>query len=281
MNKKILAPILFLCLSSCASLNVSSLEVSSSLEEVEPSSSIALIEPSFYLNVKTIAHQGYHVSTVPNTIKSFIEAGKRYFYGIETDIYLTKDKHWVINHDARITSMDKDIVDATLEEVLAVNISNTYDEDVYICQFEDYLEVCKTYNKIAFVELKMMPELDELYALLDYISSQGMGNKTCIISFGLENILRVMDYENEHHIGIMSQYLCQSYSDMLNGSNWGVNLNYYYPYVNEEVIALYHSLGKDVNAWTVDDEKTADSLIAMGVDYITTNWMECGPSYLA
>ena len=41
-----------------------------------------------------------------------------------------------------------------------------------------------------------------------------------------------------------------------------------------ERIALLHENGITVNCWTVNDPMIAEDLVAMGVDYITTNILE-------
>ena len=44
--------------------------------------------------------------------------------------------------------------------------------------------------------------------------------------------------------------------------------------MTQEVIDALHAEGLEVNCWTVDDPEWAEKLVAMGVDYITTNILE-------
>ena len=47
-------------------------------------------------NVKMIAHRGLSGLEKENTAVAFVAAGNKSFYGIETDIHLTKDNVFVV-----------------------------------------------------------------------------------------------------------------------------------------------------------------------------------------
>ena len=66
-----------------------------------------------------IAHRGYHQKYFENTKEAFLAASKMDFYGIETDIHLTKDLVWITHHNDDIVSGGKHyfIKDLTLEEI--------------------------------------------------------------------------------------------------------------------------------------------------------------------
>ena len=44
--------------------------------------------------------------------------------------------------------------------------------------------------------------------------------------------------------------------------------------VRKKLVERLHNAGLKVNCWTVDDPAWAEKLVAMGVDYITTNILE-------
>ena len=50
-------------------------------------------------NVKLIAHRGVSGIERENTAAAFVAAGNRSYYGIETDVHVTKDGKFVIIHD--------------------------------------------------------------------------------------------------------------------------------------------------------------------------------------
>ena len=51
------------------------------------------------LSTKMVAHRGLSDIEPENTNASFIAAGNRSYFGIETDIHRTKDGHFVVCHD--------------------------------------------------------------------------------------------------------------------------------------------------------------------------------------
>ncbi|MEF3692634.1 MAG: glycerophosphodiester phosphodiesterase family protein, partial [Acholeplasmataceae bacterium] len=67
--------------------------------------------------MKYIAHRGYSSKAPENTVPSFTLAGeKQRFYGIECDLYTTKDGQFVVFHDEnlkRMTGVDGSIMDYT------------------------------------------------------------------------------------------------------------------------------------------------------------------------
>ena len=50
-------------------------------------------------NVKMVAHRGVSGIERENTCPAFVAAGNRSYFGIETDVHVTKDGKFVIIHD--------------------------------------------------------------------------------------------------------------------------------------------------------------------------------------
>ena len=91
-----------------------------------------------------IAHRGKHNKYYENTLNAFKEAAKGDYFGIETDIHLTKDKFWVVHHDEDFLSDGKKYIikDLTRDEVTKLHLDNDQnDKDAYIPLFEDYLNI--------------------------------------------------------------------------------------------------------------------------------------------
>ncbi|MDZ4195895.1 MAG: glycerophosphodiester phosphodiesterase family protein [Candidatus Izemoplasmatales bacterium] len=53
-----------------------------------------------------------------------------------------------------------------------------------------------------------------------------------------------------------------------------VHLDIRYDLIDEATIKRLHLIGLKVAVWTVDDKDTAERLIKLGVDYITSNILE-------
>ena len=103
-----------------------------------------------------IAHRGYHKDYFENTKEAFIAASKKDFYGIETDIHLTKDRVWITHHNDDVVSGGQHyfIKDLTLEEIMALPLDNNQDhKDAKVCLFTDYLQICKESGKRPIIEI--------------------------------------------------------------------------------------------------------------------------------
>ena len=66
-------------------------------------------------NVKIIAHRGLSGLECENTCAAFVAAGNRSYYGIETDVHVTKDGKIIVFHDDNTERMTgkKKIVEKT------------------------------------------------------------------------------------------------------------------------------------------------------------------------
>ena len=94
--------------------------------------------------VRYIAHRGLSSVYYQNTAKAFEEAAKsNFFYGIETDVWLTKDGKWVCCHDKNPFE-DPTILIAETDYADAMNIplspqkageNVALQNDVYLCDF--------------------------------------------------------------------------------------------------------------------------------------------------
>lgn len=52
-------------------------------------------------SAKFIAHRGLSGIETENTVAAFLAAANRSYYGIETDVHLTKDGKFILIHDDR------------------------------------------------------------------------------------------------------------------------------------------------------------------------------------
>ena len=71
-------------------------------------------------------------------------------------------------------------------------------------------------------------------------------------------------------------YLCSDLSDEIIKELLGVSISIdiYYPALTEDMVRIFHEASLPVVVWTCDNREHAEALIAMGVDYLTTNILE-------
>lgn len=226
---------------------------------------------------KFIAHRGLSSQYYENTEQAFIGAGQSdFFFAIETDIWLTADGVWVCAHDIDpFKDVTKKINEITFEEALTLPLDTSnfefgiLEEEIYITTFERYLDICIEYAKMPVIELKYVPQINDLEELVSYISSKIDLNRVMFISFQLDNItnlyninadLRLMQLTNKSY---MASILTNS------GKHAGLNGNL----VTKEMVAKIQEGGAYINVWTINDIEQVKKFIDWGVDFITTDYI--------
>jgi len=69
-------------------------------------------------NVKLVAHRGLSGIELENTNAAFVAAGNRSYFGIETDVHVTKDKKYILIHDSstlRVSGVDINVEETDLK----------------------------------------------------------------------------------------------------------------------------------------------------------------------
>jgi len=144
--------------------------------------------------------------------------------------------------------------------------------DLRLPNLEEYIGICKYYEKTAVLELKNHMEKEEVYAICERIEAMDYMKGVIFISFDLENLVFLREKYPEQ----AAQYLlgkCEE-ADYENLLKYHLDLDIYYPSLSKELIDRCHADGILVNCWTCDQAEDAKRLIAWGVDFITSNILE-------
>lgn len=234
---------------------------------------------------KIIAHRGVSGLQTENTVAAFIEAGKRSYYGIETDVHRTKDGKFVVFHDDTLQFMAKrDLVVEqtdfdTLRQIplLACRVrqySAPETPPAFIPTLREYIDVCKQYDKQAILELKNHFEAEDIRKICDEIEDAGWLARTVFISFDFENLVFVRDLHPAQPVQFLTGLVedfdalferLQQYKFDWDGNHLSVP---------KKFVDKCHAAGIRVNVWTVDDLAAAKRMIKAGVDFITTDILE-------
>ena len=233
--------------------------------------------------VKMIAHRGLSGIERENTCPAFVSAGNRSYFGIETDVHVTKDGKFVIIHDEttervslgeyNINVEENDY--AQLEEIVLPDSDGTTDrKDIRIPLLKEYIKVCKKYDKICVLEIKNHFEEKYIEKLIKEIEEMEYIDNVIFISFDFENCVNVR--KNLPHNTV--QWLLgrkEITNDVIaNLLKYDLDLDINYTQLTAENVALLHSKGIKVNCWTCDNKEDAEKLVSYGVDFITTNILE-------
>ena len=103
----------------------------------------------FNHQIKIIAHRGVSGLERENTCAAFIAAGNRSYYGIETDVHVTKDGKFIVFHDDttdRLLGIHHVIEETdyeTLRSLRLTDLDGTRRGDLVLPSLEEYIRVCK------------------------------------------------------------------------------------------------------------------------------------------
>lgn len=220
-----------------------------------------------------IAHRGKHDKYFENTINAFKEAAKGDYFGIETDIHLTKDKYWVVHHDEDFLSNGKKYVikDLNRDEIIKLHLDNDQDDkEAYIPLFEDYLDICKQSGKRPIIEIKPSnPKRKYLRELVKYVDKvMGLDNVTFIAFYPWPLIKLRHMYRKKIHL----QMLIEPRPILISWAKFfKMDIDIRDKMLTKELVEKFHKKNLKTNCWIVNDESMLRHLEEIGADYITTD----------
>lgn len=225
-----------------------------------------------------IAHRGLSGLERENTCAAFVAAGCRSYYGIETDIHRTADGKYIVYHDdnlARLMNDPRVVETMNFEELRALRLRDHDGNergDLVMPSLEEYIRVCKKYDKGSVLEIKNHFEPEDIDRVIEIIRAEGWLERTIFISFDRANMICIREKLPQQR----AQYLVSTFDEevlaMLKA--YRLDLDMDYRNVTRAVVEACHAAGAAVNVWTVNTLEDARNMAACGVDFITTNIVE-------
>lgn len=230
--------------------------------------------------VLLIGHRGSSEG-VENTLDAYRAGADRGYYGLETDIHVTKDGYFVCSHDDVLTEWNYPkvmIEKTTLKKLRALNLVQKRWDQTYqgkITTFEEYLDLCIEKNVTPVIELKYTTGIthtntSNVPRLVQIVKDKGLIHRAIFISFMREPLQYIRDHEDP---SIQLQYLCyphteRPYFEWMKREHIDLDICRGF---SRELVERYHAAGLKVNCWTIDDADWANEEVDFGVDMITTN----------
>ena len=243
-------------------------------------------------NAKVIAHRGLSGFETENTLAAFIAAGNRSYYGIETDVHVTKDGKFIITHDDnmnRIAGVDCVVEETTFDELRAMTLyecnSGVLDgdhttlkdnkrNDLVPPSLSEYIEICKKYGKVAVLELKNPMTQKNVADIYDIIKGIDYLKETIFISFCIDNLIYLKEIDSTLTVQYLSCKIDDINSNMPTVLKYGMDLDIGHWILTKELVDDWKAKGLKVNVWTPCNPIDAEKLVTFGVDFITTNILE-------
>ncbi len=230
-------------------------------------------------STKIVAHRGLSGIETENTNAAFVAAGNRSYYGIETDIHRTADGKFVVCHDdslKRIAGVDIPVESTTLAELQSIVLfdkdGTKNREDLRVSVLENYISICKKYEKHCVLELKSDFTDEEIEKIIDIVKGFDYLESVTFISFVYSNMTKIRKILPTQSVQFLFSKFDDKIIERLIAAR--IDVDVYYKALTKEIVDLLHENGLVINCWTVDDKEAAEELSAWGVDYITSNILE-------
>ena len=229
--------------------------------------------------VKMIAHRGVSGLERENTCPAFVAAGVKSYYGVETDVRMTKDGKFIISHDGdlmRVGGLNISIEESTFAELRKVRLKDTDDvtvrEDLCLPSLQEYIAICRKYDKQSILELKGEIPKNKIVQMVELIQSMGWFERTTFISFCGENLVVLKNAFPNADIQFLSMKCGEEEIAFMEKHAFSADL--FHKVITKELVDTLHEKGIKVNCWTVDDLEIAARMRDCGVDFITSNILE-------
>ena len=231
-------------------------------------------------NVRMVAHRGLSALERENTCAAFVAAGVRSYFGIETDVHVTADGKYLICHDHDLKRVSGGVelnIEANKFDLLqSVPLLDTDGvstrSDLFPPALEDYLLICRKYEKESVLELKGLIEEKHVAGIVGTVRDLGHLDRTIFISFTPENLVTLRQICPEAKMQLLDSKFTPEVLDFMKLYRAGADLHW--KCATKEAVEAVHAEGLEFNVWTVDDPAVAAQMIDLGVDYITSNILE-------
>ena len=227
-----------------------------------------------------IAHRGLSGIEMENTCAAFVAAGNRSHFGIETDVHRTRDGQYVVIHDddtLRVSGENFPVEQTDFDTLRSLQLNDHFGgktrKDAMIPTLQEYIGICKTYEKTAVLELKNHFQQADIENIISIIRDMGWLDRTIFISFDLPNMIAVRKLLPHHKAQFLIEI--QVPDDLIDTLKaYHLDLDIDYTLLTKELSDACHANGIEINVWTVNTLADAQRCMDLGVRYITSNILE-------
>lgn len=228
---------------------------------------------AIFHNTDITAHRGASVDAPENTLAAFSKAIEDMADVIELDVQMTKDGYIVVMHDTsayRTTGVLKNITELTLREVKRLDAGYWYSEEYKgekVPTLEEVLQLAKGKIKLN-IEIKTADNSDEVAKkVVKLIQKYSMQDSCVITSFDYSALQAVRSYDEDIEVGYILSVAYGKFYEIDDVDFFSVNASF----LTKRVVDAIHNSGKQVYAWTVNNDASIKNLTNKGVDNIITD----------
>lgn len=231
-------------------------------------------EVNWNREVEITAHRGDSSEAPENTIPAFeaaIESGADW---IELDVGVTKDGVPVVLHDEdlqRVAGIPRKIWELTFEEVRALDVGSSFGPSfggTGIPSLEEVLDYCRGRIRLN-IEIKYRPGRDLAFIpqVVELIRQKEMLDQCMITSFNYGCLQMVKIFEPGLKTGLISSKPIDQPEIYTDADKFVLSIELIEP----DTVNRIHGLGKEVVAWTINDQYSVGKCRRAGADNIITD----------
>lgn len=234
---------------------------------------------SFIQSSKYIGHRGLAGCAPENTMPAFSLAASCSLAAVECDIQLSSDGEFVVIHDdtlERTTNGSGKVRNFTLKALRRLQVDNGSNISNYkkirLPRLREFLSLCRKRNESAIIDIKFHCSTAIATALLKEVKKYGNLSKTTLVSTSAATLKNIRQLSDSIGLGVICQEISNAVVSFAQSQDIYF-INCYYSSITGQQIELCHKNKLSVGAWTVDSYDTAQYLLSLGTDFITTNYM--------
>ncbi len=228
-----------------------------------------------------VAHRGSCSLEIENTAAAFVAAANRSYFAVECDVMKTVDGKYIVchNNDTAYVAGDRlTIAESSFDTLRSLKLFNLTQSgkvkdrnDLRLATMEEYIMICKNYEKHAFLEIKFSATEDDLREICETIRSYDYLEHVTFLGNAPE-LIKLRTLYPEQSAQLLGWELTDEFLDTM--VKYHLDFGVSHKKLTKEQVDLMHSKGIKVNVWTVDDKDLAEELAAWGVDFISSNILE-------
>lgn len=224
--------------------------------------------------VEVTAHRGLSSKYPENTISAFIGSVEANADWIELDVTSTKDNGIVVIHDInlkRITGLDKNTWELTLDEIKELDAGSHFSKrfkNEKIPSLKETIIFAKENNIRLNIELKPSGKEQDFEQNVINIITENDFEDSCVVSSShyelLENVKKINKDIKTVYVMSLAYGNIQDLESVDIFSIEATN-------ITKSLVNKIHNNGKEIYAWTINNEDSIRSMIDLGVDNIITD----------
>ncbi len=226
-----------------------------------------------------VANNGLSGIETENTIFAFLAAANRSYQGISCELSLSKDDVYIVTSCDSLLKfglLNLDIPSFTYNELkkfaLLDRKTNNLNEFVFIPKFEDYIAICKAYQKTMFVRLKSSLEITSIERLESVLKENEAENNINFIVEDKKQLHALKKYFLPSNIFYHEK---DDFVDTLEFcQKQGVNLYVDYHKLKRDYVKNLHLVGLKVITGVVNEKDIAEKMIKYDIDFLFTSILE-------